>query len=116
MGEGILIYGLGGRKRRYTRDLQSFADKILARGRTNGSMYIFGKVSKAYLLYLSRKGMKIKSDKAAITDRTILKYRYHPKKDKGATVNVNRFRVMEAVVKRPKHVYIDTNRSSKILK
>ena len=33
MGEDILIYGLNGSKRRYTRDLQGFADKVLAGGK-----------------------------------------------------------------------------------
>lgn len=111
MGEGILIYGLHGDKRRYTRDLQGFADKVLASGQARKSVYIFGKTNKAYLRDLSRKGIAIKSDLAAITDKTILKYRSHPKKQKGATVNVHRFRMVEAAVKRPKNVYIDTNRN-----
>ena len=111
MGEGILIYGLNGSKRRYTRDLQGFADKVLASGRVRKSVYIFGKTNKAYLNDLFKKGIIVKSELAAITDKTILKYRNHPKKQKGATVNVHRFRMVEAAVKRPKNVYIDTNRS-----
>ena len=46
MGEGILIYGLHGNKRRYTKDLQGFADKILAGGKVRKSVYIFGKTNK----------------------------------------------------------------------
>ena len=111
MGEGILIYGLHGNKRRYTRDLQGFADKVLANGRARKSVYIFGKTNKAFLRDLSKKGIAVKSDLAAITDKTILKYRYHPKKQKGATVSVHRFRMVEVAVKRPKNVYIDTKRS-----
>ena len=111
MDEGILIYGLNGSKRRYTRDLQGFADKVLASGRVRKSVYIFGKTNKAYLNDLFKKGIIVKSELAAITDKTILKYRNHPKKQKGATVNVHRFRMVEAAVKRPKNVYIDTNRS-----
>ena len=111
MGEGILIYGLHGSKRRYTRDLQGFADKVLASGQTRKSVYVFGRTNKAYLRDLSRKGIAVKSDLAAITDKTILKYRYHPKKEKGATVSVHRFRMVEAAVKKPKDVYIDTKRS-----
>lgn len=111
MGEGILIHGLNGSKRRYTRDLQGFADKVLANGRARKSVYIFGKTNKAFLRDLSKKGIAVKSDLAAITDKTILKYRYHPKKEKGATVSVHRFRMVEAAVKKPKDVYIDTKRS-----
>mgnify|MGYP004440342419 FL=1 len=111
MGEGILIYGLHGDKRRYTRDLQGFADKVLANGRARKSVYVFGRTNKAYLRDLSRKGIVVKSELAAITDKTILKYRNHPKKQKGATVSVHRFRMVEVAVKRPKNVYIDTKRS-----
>ena len=111
MGEGILIYGLHGSKRRYTRDLQGFADRVLATNRKRGSVYIFGRTNKAYLRDLSRKGVEIKSNIAAITDQTILKYRNHPKKKKGAAVSVHRFRMVEAAVKRPNNVYIDRNRS-----
>ena len=110
MGEGILIYGVGGGKRRYTRDLQSFADKVLSRGKSNGSFYVFGKTNKAYLSDLARRGVKLKSDDAAISDRTILKYKSHPKRKKGATVSEHRFRMVESAVKHPKNVYIDTHR------
>lgn len=111
MGEGILIYGLHGSKRRYTRDLQGFADKVLASGQARKSVYVFGRTNKAYLRDLSRKGIAVKSNLAAITDKTILKYRNHPKKQKGATVNIHRFRMVEAAVKKPKNIYIDTNRN-----
>lgn len=111
MGEGILIYGLNGSKRRYTKDLQGFADKVLASGRVRKSVYIFGKTNKAYLNDLFQKGIIIKSELAAITDKTILKYRNHPKKQKGATVNIHRFKMVESAVKKPKNVYIDRNRS-----
>lgn len=111
MGEGILIYGLDGGKRRYTRDLQGFADKVLASGIVRKSIYVFGRTNKAYLKDLSQKGVVVKSTLAAITDKTILKYRNHPKKQKGATVNIHRFRMVEAAVKKPKNVYIDKNRN-----
>lgn len=111
MGEGILIYGLHGSKRKYTRDLQGFADRVLASGMARKSVYVFGRTNRAYLRDLSRKGVIVKSELAAITDKTILKYRNHPKKQKGATVSVHRFRMVEAAVKKPKNVYIDTNRS-----
>ena len=111
MGEGILIYGLNGSKRRYTRDLQGFADKVLTSGIVRKSVYIFGKTNKAYLNDLFKKGIIVKSELAAITDKTILKYRNHPKKQKGATANIHRFRMVESAVKKPKNVYIDRNRS-----
>ena len=110
MGEGILTYGIGGGKRRYTRDLQTFSDAVLARGKSNGSFYIFGKTNKAYLSDLVKRGVRLKSDVAAITDKTILKYRNHPKRRKGAVVSFNRFRMVESAVKHPKNVYIDTHR------
>lgn len=111
MGEGILIYGLRGQKRRYTKDLQGFADKVLASGKARKSIYVFGKANRAYLRDLSRKGISVKSELAVITDKTILKYRNHPKKKKGATISVHRFRMVEVAVKKPKNVYIDRNRN-----
>lgn len=111
MGEGIFKFGLRTSRRRYTKDLQSFANKVLARGYANGSLYIFGNTNKAFLRDLSRKGINIKSDQCVVTDKTILKYPHHPKKKKGATLNIHRFRMLEAAVKRPKNVYIDTNRN-----
>lgn len=111
MGEGILIYGLSNGKRRYTRDLQSFADRVLAKGKTNRSVYVFGRTNKTFLSDLHRRGVEVKSDLAAITDKTILKYRNHPKKKKGAVVSFHRFRMVESAVKKPKNVYIDTKRN-----
>lgn len=111
MGEGILIYGMATRRSRYTRDLQSFADKVLARSKPNGSLYVFGKTNKAVLLDLARRGVTVMSDKTAIADRTIMKYKDHPKREKGAVVSFNRFVMVEKAVKYPKNVYIDTKRS-----
>lgn len=111
MGEGIYIYGLNGRKRRSVKGLQSFANKVLARGRANGSFYVFGRTSLAFLRDLVKRGVNIKSDKAAVTDDVILKYRDHPKKKKGATLDTSRFRMLESAVKKPKNVYVDTNRN-----
>lgn len=111
MGEGILIYGLNNSKRRYTQDLQAFANRVLTRGQANRSVYIFGRTNNIFLTDLHRKGVEVKSDLAAITDKTILKYRTHPKRKKGAVVSFHRFRMVEAAVKKPKNVYIDTKRS-----
>lgn len=111
MGEGILIYGLTTRRSRYTRDLQSFADKVLARSKPNRSLYIFGRTNRAVLLDLARRGVTVMSDKTAISDKTILKYKDHPKRSKGAVVSFNRFVMVEKAVKKPKNVYIDSNRN-----
>lgn len=68
-------------------------------------------LNKAFLTDLHRRGVEVKSDFAAITDKTILKYRNHPKRAKGAVASFHRFRMVEAAVKKPKNVYIDTKRS-----
>lgn len=73
-------------------------------------MYVFGNANKAYLRDLAKRGIEVKSDKVAITDKTILKYVNHPKRQKGATVSTNRFVMVEAAVKHPKNIYIDLNR------
>lgn len=111
MGEGILMYGVRGERRKYTRDLQSFANKVLARRQERGSYYIFGNLSRKILNDLRRKGIDIKSAKSAISDGTLLKYTDHAKRSKKAVVDFNRFRMVEAAVKHPKNVYIDTNRN-----
>lgn len=111
MGEGILIYGISGTRRKYTRDLQVFADRVVKTGRAKGSVYIFGKTNKTYLNDLKKRGVVLKSDTAAITDKTILKYTDHPKRGKGAAVNFNRMVMVEKAVKKPKNVYIDTHRN-----
>lgn len=80
-------------------------------GKSKGSIYIFGKTNKAYLNDLKRRGVVLKSDTAAITDKTILKYTDHPKRNKGAAVNFNRMVMVGKAVKKPKNVYIDTNRN-----
>ncbi|MCQ2257843.1 MAG: hypothetical protein MJZ41_07620 [Bacteroidaceae bacterium] len=111
VGEGIYIYGMNGGKRRYTKDLQSFATTVIANGRAKGSLYRFGKVSKTILSELARQGIRSKTETAAILDKTILKYKNHPKRSKGAVVSFRRFKMVEAAVKKPKHVYIDTHRN-----
>lgn len=111
MGEGILIYGLNNHRRRYYRDLQSFASSVISRKRTNNSVYIFGMASRNFLRDLSRREIKLHTPNVAITDKTIMKYMSHPKKQKGAVVSLRRWRMVESAVKHPKNVYIDTKRN-----
>ncbi len=115
MGEGILMYGVRGQRRKYTRDLQGFADKVLARRQVRGSIYVFGELSRKILNDLRTKGVELKSSKAVIKDETILKYPKHGKREKGAVVNFKRFRMVEAAVKHPKNVYIDNNRKPRLI-
>ena len=72
-------------------------------------MYVFGRTNRSLLRDLQKRGMNVKSDKVVIRDKTILKYK--PKKKKGAVVSFNRFVMVESAVKKPKNVYIDTNRN-----
>lgn len=111
MGEGILIYGLRNHKRRYFRDLQTFATSVAKRRKTNNSVYIFGIASRKFLRDLNRRGIKLHTRNVAITDKTIMKYMSHPKKQKGAVVSFHRWRMVETAVKHPKNVYIDTKRN-----
>lgn len=111
MGEGILLYGLNGNKRRYTRDLQTFADKVLKTGKSKGSIYKFGNINRAVVRYMQKQGLKLESQLTVILDKTILKYKNHPKRKKGAVVSFKCFVMVEAAVKRPMNVYIDTKRN-----
>ena len=74
-------------------------------------MYVFGRTNRSLLRDLQKRGVNVKSDKAVIRDKTILKYKDHPKKKKGAVVSFNRFVMVESAVNKPKNVYIDTNRN-----
>lgn len=74
-------------------------------------MYAFGRTNRSLLRDLQKRGVNVKSDKAVIRDKTILKHKDHPKKKKGAVVSFNRFVMVESAVKKPKNVYIDTNRN-----
>ena len=62
MGEGIIIYGVGGRKRRYTKDLQSFANHVLKTNYSRNSIYVFGDIGKTILRDLVKQGVEIKSN------------------------------------------------------
>lgn len=108
MGEGILKFGLNARPR-YKRDLQSFANEVLRRGNANNSLYIFSKSSKDIVSQLRKQGYDV-ADKVAIVDKTITKYRTHPKREKGAVVGFDRFVMVEKAVKHPKNIYIDKKR------
>lgn len=105
------MYGLRNSKRRYTNTLQRFAQKVLLRGRSNGSIYVFGNTHKSIIRDMYSNGIELRANKTAITDKTIIKYKNHPKKSKGAVVNFNRFIMVEAAVKHPKHTYLDTKRN-----
>lgn len=111
MGEGILIYGLNNDRRKYTRDLQTFADKVLKIGRPKGLLYKFGNINRTVARYMREQRLTLESLTTIISDKTILKYRNHPKRKKGAAVSLKRFVMVEAAVKKPKNVYIDTNRN-----
>lgn len=111
MGEGILIYGLNNDRRKYTRDLQTFADKVLKIGRPKGLLYKFGNISRTVARYMREQRLTLESLTTIISDKTILKYRNHPKRKKGAVVSFKRFVMVEAAVKKPRNVYIDTNRN-----
>ena len=111
MGEGVYIFGLNGNRRKYTRDLQSFANKVLKNGKPKGSLYKFGHINSAVSRYMQTQGLKLESQQTIILDKTILKYRHHPKQKKGAVVSFKRFVKVEAAVKKPRNVYIDTKRN-----
>lgn len=112
MSEGILIYGMTGRgRRRYTHDLQSFAKEVLKRNYNNGSIYIFGFTNKRISKNQTTNGDIPNNRKIAIRDYTIRKYKNHPKKEKNAVISFRRFVKVEAAVKHPKNIYIDTKRN-----
>lgn len=105
MGEGVLIYG---QNRRYVNSLQDFANRVLKDGRERGSIYHFGMINPRIAADLRRGGLVLKSQRVAIQDKTILKYRTHPKKEKGATIGTRRYRMAQNAIMKPKNIYRDT--------
>ena len=107
MGEGILIYG---QNRRYVNNLQDFASRVLKDGKERGSIYHFGIINPRIASDLQRGGVELKSQRVAIQDKTILKYRTHPKKQRGATIDTKRYRMAQNAIMKPKNIYRDTKR------
>ena len=74
-------------------------------------LYKFGNINRTVARYMREQRLILESLTTIISDKTILKYRNHPKRKKGAAVSLKRFVMVEAAVKKPKNVYIDTNRN-----
>lgn len=77
MGEGILIYGLNNDRRKYARDLQTFADKVLKIGRPKGLLYKFGNISRTVARYMREQieNNKIKQQQNGKTKEIRLRFR-----------------------------------------
>ena len=107
MGEGILIYGANIRN---VNNLQDFATRVLRDGKERGSVFHFGTINPRIATDLQRNGIKLKSNRISIQDKIILKYRTHPKKSKGATIDTRRYRMAQNAISKPKHIYRDTSK------
>lgn len=70
-------------------------------------LYKFGNINRTVARYMREQRLTLESLTTIISDKTILKYRNHPKRKKGAVVSFKRF----VMVKKPRNVYIDTNRN-----
>lgn len=115
MAEGIIIYGRNHNKRRYTNNLQDFAKKVLATDKSRNSVYDFGDAGNKIILALRKLGVELNTTKVGITDKTIRKYKDHPKREKGATISPRRYVMVEHAVKHPKNVYLDKDRGRIII-
>jgi len=109
--DGVLRLGL--RDYRH-RTLQSFADFVLADNKNRGRKYRVGKISKYVLNDMKRQGIKLESKEVVIFDETVRKYVTHPKRLKGAAINLRKMVKAERAVKHPKNVYQDMMEENKL--
>ena len=54
------MYGVRGERRKYARDLQGFADRVLARRQARGSIYVFGELSRKVLKVVVEPNQKVR--------------------------------------------------------
>ena len=85
--------------------LQDLANEVFSAKRKSGKTLNLGPVPAEIRQDFESKGLVLQSDDVLIDDGVIGKYIKHPKKEKGATVDENRYREVAAVILSPTHIY-----------
>lgn len=89
-------------------EIQEFADLVIADGFSRGRKLSVGTISDSIVSDLKNKGITLQSQDVIITDSVIIKYNKHVKAKKGATIDSDKYRLVEKTVKKPSHIYEDT--------
>ena len=87
--------------------LQAFADTVLADGKKRGRELVVGTISHDVVMDLQQKGITLETTDVIIDDGVIVKYINHVKNQKGATVDINKYWLVEKTLRNPTHIYED---------
>ena len=91
--------------------LQAFADAVLADGKKRGRELVVGSISNDVVVDLQQKGVTLETTDVIIDDAVIVKYIKHVKNQKGATVDIKKYWMVEKTLKNPTHIYEDTGQN-----
>ena len=88
--------------------LQAFADAVLADGKKRGRELVVGSISNDVVMDLQQKGVTLETTDVIIDDAVIVKYIKHVKNQKGATVDINKYWMVEKTLRTPTAIYEHT--------
>ena len=91
--------------------LQAFADAVLADGKKRGRELVVGSISNDVVVDLQQKGVTLETTDVIIDDAVIVKYIKHVKNQKGATVEIKKYWMVEKTLRNPTHIYEDTGQN-----
>ena len=91
--------------------LQAFADAVLADGKKRGRELVVGTISNDVVVDLQQKGVTLETTDVIIDDAVIVKYIKHVKNQKGATVDIKKYWMVEKTLRNPTHIYEDTGQN-----
>ena len=86
------------------------AAKVKKDGKARGEKYNFGKINRVVEREMRKKDIPLKSTNVVMRDDTILKYEDHPKAAKGAVLPPNKYYLLDKLVRKPTHIYVDTTK------
>ena len=92
----------------YGGSLFQFATNLLTRGKGDGSVCRICEISPAIISDMLLKGLELQTKDIIITQRQVIKYRKHPKTNKGANIPLEDYVFIETALRNPLHIYEDT--------
>lgn len=90
--------------------VKSFTSKTLSEGIVRNHTTILGKLPE----FVKNRISNLQNDFVMLTDKTILKYKTHPKINKGSSLQLSKFDILPEIIINPDNIYIDKSNSDKI--
>lgn len=90
--------------------VQRFVDKTLADGKPRGRAMFVSNIPNKIFQALRKQGINLVSDQIFLPDNTILKYRNHPKAQRGAALPFKQFWKSVNISRNPKNIYVQNDR------